>query len=153
MPRGLNDVCAAFNRHQVEYMVAGAQAGALHGHIRATEDIDLLIRNTPENVDRAVAALTVLFPDLPEAVAPADITDNIVLKVADDIEVDVSISAWSVAYDEAERDREERIVDGTQVPYMGLRSLIKSKMTSREVDQWDVRVLSEILRRQEGSGG
>ncbi len=45
--RGIPDVCSVLNRHEVEYLLMGAQAAALHGHVRGTEDIDILVRNTP----------------------------------------------------------------------------------------------------------
>ena len=147
--RGLREVCEVFNRRKVDYVVVGAQAGALHGHVRATEDIDLLIRNTKDNVSRAVEALAELFPDISREIHPQDILEHVVLKVADDIEVDVSISAWSVDFESAEDDIESIDIGGTRIPYLGLRSLIKSKSTSREIDQWDVRVLSEILRARD----
>ena len=149
MARGLRDVCLVFNRLAVEYVVIGAQAGALHGHVRATEDIDVLVKNTPPNLLRAAEALTELFPQLGQPIAPEDIADNVVLKVSDDIEVGVSISARSVTYEETEGDRTSAVVEGVPIPFLGLRSLIRSKQTAREVDQWDARILSEILGRKE----
>ncbi len=148
MSRGLKDVCAVFNHNKVEYMIAGAHACALQGHIRATEDIDILIKNSPENLERTVMALMEIFPDLPEKITTHDISDNIVLKIADDIEVDVSISAWSVSYDEALPGKENTVIDGVDIPYLGIKELIRSKSTSREIDIWDVRILEEILRKK-----
>ncbi|MCB1323723.1 MAG: hypothetical protein H7A21_20090 [Spirochaetales bacterium] len=81
------------DRTKADYVVVGARAGALHGHVRATEDIGLLIRNTKDNVSRAVEALSELFPDVSGKIPPEDILEHVVLKVADDIEIDVSISA------------------------------------------------------------
>lgn len=149
--RGIPEVCATFNRAGVRYMIMGAQACALHGHIRATEDIDILIEATPENLDRTISALQELFPDFPEPFSAEDILEHTVLKIADDIELDVSTSAWSVPFSEAITDCCEREIEGVLVPYMGLQSLIRSKLTQREIDQWDVRVLQEIARRKNPS--
>ncbi len=147
--RTLSDVATVFNSHEVEYMFTGAYACALQGHVRATNDYDILIRNTPENLKRTVAALEKLFPELPEPILAQDIVEHIVLKIADEIEVDVAISAWDVTYEEALADRAVKEVDGVMIPYMGIASLIRSKSTSREIDQWDVAVLQEIQRKRD----
>src|SRR5262245_18649152 len=51
------DLLAEFNAHGVEYLVVGAHALAAHGRIRATKDLDVWVRPTPENASRAYAAL------------------------------------------------------------------------------------------------
>ena len=43
----------ALQRHGVEYVVCGGIAVTIHGYVRTTKDIDLLIRS--EDADRAVA--------------------------------------------------------------------------------------------------
>lgn len=39
----LTRVCALLNGEAAEYLIVGAQAAILHGHIRTTEDVDILI--------------------------------------------------------------------------------------------------------------
>jgi hypothetical protein len=38
------------HKNQVQYLLIGGFAMAFHGHVRATNDIDLWIKNTPENM-------------------------------------------------------------------------------------------------------
>jgi hypothetical protein len=45
-------VLDAFERSGLEYVLIGAAAMGLHGVVRATEDLDLFIRATAENVER-----------------------------------------------------------------------------------------------------
>lgn len=45
-------VLRAFEQVGLEYVLIGATAMGFHGVVRATEDVDLLLRATPENVDR-----------------------------------------------------------------------------------------------------
>jgi hypothetical protein len=45
-------VLNAFEEQNLEYVLIGATAMAFHGLVRATEDVDLLIRSTSENVER-----------------------------------------------------------------------------------------------------
>ena len=53
----------ALNREGVEYVVIGAVALGLHGLARATEDVDLFVRPTPDNVARLKRALSAVWPD------------------------------------------------------------------------------------------
>jgi Nucleotidyl transferase AbiEii toxin, Type IV TA system len=50
-------VLSAFQTTQLEYVLIGATAMGFHGLVRATEDVDLFIRATPENVERLRQAL------------------------------------------------------------------------------------------------
>ena len=50
-------VLRAFEASGLEYVLIGASAMGFHGLVRATEDLDLFIRATAENVERLRAAL------------------------------------------------------------------------------------------------
>ncbi len=54
-------VLRAFEEQDLEYVLIGATAMGFHGLIRATEDMDLLIRSTPENVERLRQALRATY--------------------------------------------------------------------------------------------
>ena len=53
----------ALNREGVEYAVIGAVALGLHGLARATEDLDLFVRPSPDNVAGLKRALSAVWPD------------------------------------------------------------------------------------------
>ncbi|MEX0658923.1 MAG: nucleotidyl transferase AbiEii/AbiGii toxin family protein [Egibacteraceae bacterium] len=57
------EVLAAVYRRGVDCVVVGGIAMALHGIVRATEDLDLFVRATPENLDRIRQALGDLYDD------------------------------------------------------------------------------------------
>ena len=48
----LRMVVAALAAEDVDYALIGAAALNAHGIVRATEDIDIMVRATPENIDR-----------------------------------------------------------------------------------------------------
>ena len=50
-------VLRAFEEEDLEYVLIGAAAMGFHGVVRATEDLDLFIRATAENVERLKSAL------------------------------------------------------------------------------------------------
>ncbi|MFM8496655.1 MAG: hypothetical protein ACKOEM_14235 [Planctomycetia bacterium] len=51
------EILRAFRDEGVEHLVIGAHALAVHGHVRATLDIDLWVRPTRENAARTWRAL------------------------------------------------------------------------------------------------
>jgi len=46
--------------HQVEFVLIGGFAVALHGYVRATKDIDIVPEPSPENLTRLWRALTAI---------------------------------------------------------------------------------------------
>jgi hypothetical protein len=58
-------VLRAFESAGLEYVLIGATAMGFHGLVRATEDIDLFIRATSENVERLRRAFRSAYADDP----------------------------------------------------------------------------------------
>jgi hypothetical protein len=54
-------VLRAFEAEQLEYVLIGATAMGFHGVVRATEDVDLFIRATEENVARLRRAFAAAY--------------------------------------------------------------------------------------------
>ncbi|HEV7237732.1 MAG TPA: DUF6036 family nucleotidyltransferase [Thermoanaerobaculia bacterium] len=51
------DLFAEFNARHVDFLVVGAYALAVHGHVRATKDLDVWVRPHAENARRVFHAL------------------------------------------------------------------------------------------------
>ncbi|GDX11470.1 hypothetical protein LBMAG57_32420 [Verrucomicrobiota bacterium] len=86
---------------------------------------------------------------------PQDIAENVVVKIADEVEVDVSRQAWQVRYADAIATAETITIEGVRVPFLSLEMLIKSKTTYREQDRADLVRLRDLLelKRQSGDAG
>lgn len=70
----VREVLAAFEAEHVEYVVFGAAAINMLGLARATEDLDVFIAPTPDNVERLRRALHRVFDDpLIDDISPADL--------------------------------------------------------------------------------
>ncbi len=67
----LLSLCQALNAEGVRYVLIGGFAVILHGFVRATKDIDLLVDASVENVQRLKRAMAVL-------------PDNAIALIADD---------------------------------------------------------------------
>lgn len=79
---------------------------------------------------------------------PQDFIENVVVKIADEVEVDVSTRAWKVSYADALPTALRTAIGGVEVPYLDLATLIASKDTYRDQDRVDVQLLREIARRR-----
>jgi hypothetical protein len=140
-------VCRLLNEANAKYLICGAQACILHGLVRTTEDVDILVEATAENCQRVIDALSKLADGAARELTPKDILENVVVKVADEVEVDVSTQAWKVTYADAIGSAQSAVLDGVQVPFLSLDSLIASKETYREQDAADRLRLLELKRR------
>ena len=137
-------VCSLLNDHGAKYPIVGARACWLHGYIRATMDVDILIPEDLENHTRVIAALSELEDHAAAELMPQDLVEHLVVKVADEVEVDVSTRAWKVSYADAIGTSLKAIIEGVKVPYLDLQTLIKSKSTQREQDKVDVQRLLSL---------
>lgn len=148
LPKPLLRVCSLLNKHDAHYLVVGGRALILHGIVRFTEDVDILIEESEENCVRVIAALAELEDHAAAELAPRDLLDNVVVKVADEVEVDVSIRAWKVTYQEAVADALETTIEDVRIPYLSLDWLIASKETYRDQDRVDRARLLELRQRK-----
>ena len=130
-------VCALLQKHQVTYVLVGARACGLHGLVRSTEDVDLLVEPSADNFQRVIDALSELPDGAARELTVKDLEENVVVKVADAVEVDVAKQAWTLSYEEAIRDAQTLEVEGVRIIYASLDALIKSKSTYREQDRVD----------------
>lgn len=53
----------SLNRHQVQYVIVGGAALNVHGLIRATEDVDVFVEPTHENIENFKDALRAVWND------------------------------------------------------------------------------------------
>lgn len=119
-PHGpLLKVCSLLNAESAEYIVVGAWALILNNIIRATEDVDILIAENAENYLKVIRALSRLEDGAAAELKPEDFEKNMVVKIADEVEVDVSRRAWSVTFGKRRRT------------HSGLRSMESKSLTFR----------------------
>ncbi len=138
-------VCRLLNGTGAKYLVVGAWAMILNSVIRATEDVDILIADDLDNFQRVIDALSRLADGAARELVPQDFLENVVIKISDEVEVDVSTRAWTVTYADAAPNALTTDVDGVSVPYLSLSDLIRSKGTYRDQDRVDVERLRSLL--------
>ena len=134
----LINLCRYLNDKNVKYLLIGGFAVILHGFVRGTKDIDLLVEPSKENIRELKKAMSNL-PD--KAVLQVDDDDVIkyqVVRIADEIVVDLMSKAGGIDYNTAVKDVEYRIVEGVKIPVANKQILIKMKETFRNSDKIDV---------------
>ncbi len=139
-------VCSLLNKHGARYLIVGARACWLHGYVRATIDVDILIPEDLENHRRVIAALSELEDHAAAELKPEDLAENVVVKIADEVEVDVSTRAWKVGYAAAIETSLNATIRDVEVPYVDLQTLIRSKETYRDQDKVDIERLRDLER-------
>jgi predicted nucleotidyltransferase len=141
-------VCSLLNAHSAKYLVIGGHACILHGLVRTTEDVDILVEESEANLKKVIAALSEMEDGAAKELTPRDLLENVVVKVADEVEVDVSRSAWTISFNDAIDSALHVEIDGVDVPYIDLKTLIATKETLRERDRADVVGLKRLLEQK-----
>lgn len=139
-------VCEALNAAGARYLVIGGVACVLHGYVRATTDVDILIERTPENAAAVLKGLAAVGYGFAREWTPAELLKRPITVIGDDPAVDVFTVAWSVKYESAVARSEVVQVDGVPVPLIGIDDLIATKQTGRVLDATDIEALEEIKR-------
>jgi hypothetical protein len=150
VPTGADLVSLAreLNRLRVAYIVIGGFAINRLGLVRATEDIDLLIARNRGNQVLIKQALEILPDRAIKELGEEDIAAWVVVRVNDDITVDLMTEACGISYEDANGGIETEIVDGVPIPFAGAELMLKMKQSPREKDSNDRKFLEELIRNR-----
>ena len=144
-PEDLSKICEALNREGARYILIGGFAVIARGLERPTKDIDLLIESSMENVERVKRALAVLPDNAVREVQAGEVGRYDVIRVADEVVVDLMTKACGVTWSEAETDSEILELDGVEIPIASIETLIRTKQTVRPHDAADREYLKHLL--------
>ena len=141
------DMLTALQNAGAEFLVVGAFAVSAHGAPRATFDMDVLVRPSRENAGRVIAALRAFGAPL----AAHEITEddfaepgNVYQLGLPPRRIDVLTRISGVSFEEAWAGKFESSIGALQVPFLGLRELIRNKRASgRQKDLLDLELLKE----------
>jgi hypothetical protein len=142
-------VLRAFEAFGLEYVLIGATAMGFHGLVRATEDVDLFVRATPENIERLRAALREAYAADPhiDEISSADLLGEYpavrYYPPAGDLYFDVLTRLGDAASYETV-DAEIKVFEGTRVRVATPAALYRLKKgTVRPLDRQDAAALRE----------
>jgi hypothetical protein len=130
-------LCRALNENGARYLIIGGFAVIHHGYLRATEDIDILLDGDLENQARVKKALETLPDKAVLELGNEDLRSYSVVRVSDEILVDLMISACGINYAAASGSIETAEIEGVSIPFANAELLLRMKQTHREKDAAD----------------
>lgn len=136
------DLLLEFADAEVEFVIVGAFAVAYHGVPRATGDMDVFVKPSPENAQRVFDALVGFGAPLTSAgVTPKDFeTPGIVYQIGQPPRrIDVLTEISGVSFDEAWATRRSVLFENRAVHFIGRDELLRNKKAAgRPKDLADV---------------
>lgn len=142
-------VLREFESAGLEYVLIGAAAMGFHGLVRATQDLDLFVRPTAQNVEKLRAALRVAYQGDPsiDEISTADLLGDYpalrYVPPTGDLHFGVVTRLGEVASFET-IDAEVKEVDGTEIRVATPAALYRLKKgTVQAQDHIDAAVLRE----------
>ena len=145
LPKDYEDLLREFVEAGVEFVLIGGWAVAVHGHGRATDDMDLLVRATPENALRVFAALQLYGAPLGSHGVTAGMFERERYGYRmgrKPLMIEILTTIDGVTFDEAVVDALLVHIDDLAVPVIGRRALIANKRAAgRPKDLADVEAL------------
>ena len=144
LTKDLREFIELLNSQKVEYVLVGAYAMAYHTRPRYTEDIDVLVRPSPENAARLENVIRSFgFTSLGLRAADFQKENQVVQLGQPPNRIDILTSISGVSFEEAWQDRQFGELDGLTVPLLSKDCLIRNKRASgRDKDLEDLKRLS-----------
>lgn len=144
----LVSLCRHLNEVGARYIVIGGWAIIQLGFGRTTGDIDLLVDSSPENFQKIKKAMLFLPDAAIREVQPGDLDKYVVVRVGDEITVDLMKAACGVEFAEASASIAPLNVQGVDIPFASASLMLRLKQTYREKDAFDREYLRQMLDRQ-----
>ena len=145
-PQDLARICRALNDAGARYVLIGGFAVVAHGGSRFTKDIDLLIDDDPANVARVKIGLAVLEDNAAADVMDTDVRDHVVVRVVDEVVIDLMGRACGLSYADVVRDAQSVELQGVRIPLASPATLVKTKDTYRPQDAIDRAFLESLIK-------
>jgi len=148
LSKDLREFVELLNANKVEYLVVGAFAVAYYGVPRYTADLDLLLRASEENSQRALRALSQFgFGTLEIESRDLQEPNKVIQLGVSPNRIDLLTSISGVSFEEAWSSRERGNLDGVAVDFIGRSALIRNKeQTGRTRDRGDAEELRKRMR-------
>ena len=140
---------AKLARAEVKFIIVGAVAVALNGFVRTTEDVDILIESSAENVTRLLGELRNFGEGHARELYQADFTESEgAVRIIEDFPLDVFTIMRGKRYADLVASTQTTRIDDIDVRYLNAEALIALKKDSqRDHDRIDVSALRSLQNR------
>jgi hypothetical protein len=123
------EMLSEFTAAGVDFLIVGAHALAAHGIPRATGDLDIWIRPTRANAERAHQALARFGAPLDDLTVDDLTREGTVFQIGlPPARIDILTTITAVAFEEAwSRRLMAQVAPGVQVPLLGREDMLRNK--------------------------
>jgi hypothetical protein len=142
----LKTLLNALHQEHVDYLLIGGYALYTLGYQRGTTDIDVLMRPTREQGERAQRALLLLPDKAAKDLDPDWFAEGETIRVADAFVVDIMFNACGESYESLLPYAVTIDFDGVPVRTLNIEGLLKTKQTSRDKDKLDRMILERAIQ-------
>ena len=153
MNQDFQDLLRALNDAKAKFLIVGAYALAVHGTPRATGDIDVWVKPTPDNARLVYQALQSFGAPLHELTVDDLSSPGIIFQMGlPPRRIDILTEISGIDFDKAWPNRVEAAFGEVRVPVLGPRDFIENKrQTGRPKDLIDAQQLSKLLEDSDSS--
>ena len=140
------DILSALSDAKADYLLVGGYALAFHGLPRATLDIDLWVRPSPDNADRILAALRQFGAPMEKFTREELCREDWVFQIGvEPRRIDFLTSLSGLTFDEAWSRRKHLTLEGIEAQVIDKASLIRNKKAAgRPRDLVDAAALERL---------
>ncbi len=147
LPQDYKDLLLELLDADAEFVVVGGWAVAVHGYARATDDLDIFVRSSPDNADRIFAALQRFGAPLDAHGVTAGLfaREGYGYRIGrKPVLIELLTTVDGIDFDEAVSESVTVTIDGRSVPIIGRSALLANKRAAgRPKDLADVDALTE----------
>ena len=147
------DILLTLNEEKASYILVDAYALAAHGYPRATMDIDIWVKPSPENSEAVLKAIRRFGAPLVNLTQKDLLRNDTVFQIGvAPRRIDIITGASGLRFEDAERNAVKVKIDGIEIKILSLQDLIINKVASgRPKDIVDADMLKSLARNAEKS--
>ncbi len=133
----------------VKFVLVGGVAVTLHGYVRLTEDVDILVAMDSGNIDRLLCMLSTFGEGFAKELSLVDFTaDAGAIRIVEETEqcqMDLFTQMSGLFFADLAKDAERFKIAGREILYASKAALIRLKESSvREKDRLDAMALRQL---------
>jgi hypothetical protein len=146
LPKDFREFLKSLDSNRVEYLLIGGYAVGIHGHIRATNDLDIWVAMNLGNAERLRCALRAFGFAGPELTAEMFLTPrNVVRMGVPPIRIEILTTISGVEFESCYAERGMVQLEDLTVPVISLARLRENKAASgRAKDLADLESLPSV---------
>lgn len=135
---------------RLEFITVGGMACVMNGYVRATEDVDILIKHDPKNIRQLLSFLRNYGEGFAKELQESDFSDEEgAIRVIEKFPIDIFIVMGGKHYEDLIKYADYIDVSGQNIPFLNSEGLILLKSDSvREKDRMDVVQLKNLTKQK-----